>query len=63
VNLTEQEIVALTDKEKPSAQARELAHLGIPCKPRRDGSLVVLRVHVEGMHHHAPAREPQLRSA
>jgi hypothetical protein len=60
VILTEQQIRDLTKKVKPSAQARELDALGIPSKPRRDGSLVVLMVHVEGMHHHAPS-EPQLR--
>jgi hypothetical protein len=47
VNLSPDELAALTGKSKPSAQARELEHLGIPFKSRRDGSLVVLRVHVE----------------
>lgn len=45
--LTEQELVELTNKVRPSAQARVLQALGIPSKPRPDGSLVVYRIHVE----------------
>jgi hypothetical protein len=47
--LSEQEIVVLTKKVRPSAQKRVLDALGIPAKPRgsRDPSLVVLRIHVE----------------
>lgn len=47
MNLSAEQLVALTGKSKPSAQARELDHLGIPYRARRDGSLVVLSVHVE----------------
>lgn len=65
MNLSPDELVALTGKSKPSAQARELEHLGIPHKPRRDGSLVVLRVHVEtGQTHELSGDrrpEPRLR--
>lgn len=43
--LTEPEIVALTDKVKHRAQARELARLGIKATPRGNGSLIVLRAH------------------
>jgi hypothetical protein len=45
--LTAQELVELTKKVRPSAQARVLHALGIPSKPRPDGSLVVYRIHVE----------------
>ena len=41
------ELVALTDRERPSAQARVLARLGIPHRRRPDGSLIVLRCHLE----------------
>ena len=61
--LTEQEIRDLTGKRRPKWQARELDFLGIPYKPRQDGSLVVLRIHLEGMHHREPTREPRLRLA
>jgi hypothetical protein len=40
------ELKALTDRERPSAQARVLAGLGIPHRRRPDGSLIVLRCHV-----------------
>lgn len=46
--LSAQEIRDLTGKLKPAAQARELDFMGIPYKPRRNGSLCVYRVHVEG---------------
>jgi hypothetical protein len=62
--LTPQEIVDLTLKERPSAQARELAHLGVPCRPRTDGSLVVLWDDVRTHTQTSPrTREPQLRLA
>ena len=41
------ELAALTDRERPSAQARVLARLGIPHRTRPDGSLIVLRYHLE----------------
>ncbi|MFN7817811.1 MAG: DUF4224 domain-containing protein [Burkholderiales bacterium] len=46
VFLTESELRSLTKRQRPKAQARVLAHLGIPYKPRPDGSLVVLAAHV-----------------
>lgn len=59
--LTEQELVELTQKERPSAQARVLDFMGIPYKPRpggkgkdRMGSLAVLRIHVEMIAARAP---------
>lgn len=45
--LTQQELIELTDKVRPSAQARALDFMGIPYRPRPDGSLAVLRIHVE----------------
>lgn len=42
--LTEQELEAVTGKDRPSAQARVLRELGIPFRPRpRDGALLVSR--------------------
>jgi hypothetical protein len=62
MNLSETEIVALTARERHAWQARQLDHLGIPYRRRTDGSLVVLRVHVESVQHQAPKREPRLRA-
>jgi Domain of unknown function (DUF4224) len=45
--LSEQELVELTEKTRPSAQARVLDFMGIFYRPRPDGSLAVLRIHVE----------------
>ena len=45
--LTPNEIEEVTGKRLSDAQARELQVLGIPYRTRRDGSLVVLRIHVE----------------
>lgn len=45
--LTPDELSALTGRQKAKAQARELDHMGIPYRPRRDGTLAVLRIHVD----------------
>lgn len=45
--LTETELEQLTNRQRPSAQARVLVHLGIPYLERPDGSLVVLAAHVQ----------------
>lgn len=45
--LTCTEIAALTNRTRQSAQIRALRHLGIEHKVRADGSVVVLRAHVE----------------
>lgn len=45
--LSPEEIADLTDRVKFAAQARQLAHMRIPFTPRNDGSLAVLRIHVE----------------
>lgn len=60
--LTPDEVTALTQRDRPSWQARQLDHLGIPYKRRTDGSLVVLRIHVEQTQAISP-REPRLRMA
>lgn len=61
--LTPDELVALTGRKYAAAQARELEFLSIPFKPRRDGSLVVLRIHVEGTQDvRPPRREPRVRA-
>lgn len=57
--LTQTEVADLTRKQKYSAQARELDFMGIPYTARRDGSLAVLRIHVEVMQSRQPA-EPEL---
>lgn len=58
--LSEVEIQELTKKRMHYAQARELHRLGIPCKPRSDGSLIVLRVHVEVEQRRPQQHEPRL---
>lgn len=45
--LSELELEELTEKERPTAQARELDFMKIPYRTRRDGTLAVLRIHVE----------------
>lgn len=47
--LSPKEIEDLTDRVKATAQTRQLTHLRIPWERRTDGSLVVLRVHVEAL--------------
>jgi hypothetical protein len=45
--LDEDEIISLTQKRRHDAQARALRFLGIEHRARPDGSLAVLRAHVE----------------
>lgn len=45
--LDESEIAQLTGKQRRDAQARALRFMGIEHKSRPDGSLAVLRAHVE----------------
>lgn len=61
--LTEKELRDMTKKIRPSLQKRELDHLGIPCKVRLDGTLIVLRAHVEFLPQEPPKRQPQVRMA
>lgn len=58
--LSPEELVELTQKTTHAAQVRELIHLGIPYKARRDGTLLVLRIHIEATQDSGPAK-PQLR--
>lgn len=45
--LTHDELVTLTGKKNSDAQSRTLRFMGIEHKPRPDGTLVVLKSHVE----------------
>jgi hypothetical protein len=44
--LTAEELIELTGRRRAPAQAQVLRFMGIECRPRPDGKLVVLRVHV-----------------
>lgn len=60
--LTRDEIATLTNRTRRSAQIRALRHLGIEHKVRADGSVVVLRAHVEhilGGDQTQPQRKPK----
>lgn len=46
--LTDDEVAALTGRQRRPAQKRELRALGIPFRERTDGTIVVLRRDVEG---------------
>ena len=60
--LTPAEIEALTSHRRSDAQRRELGHMRIPHRARRDGTLVVLRRDVEGQPGGAPKpREPEMQ--
>lgn len=59
--LSPQELQELTQRVRPGWQRRQLDHLGIPYKPRTDGSLIVFWEDVRGPHNPQPRREPQLR--
>ncbi len=62
--LTPDELKQLTERERPSWQARQLAHLGIPFRRRSDGTLIVLREDVRmELGKTVSKREPQLRTA
>jgi hypothetical protein len=47
VFLDEDELYELTGRKRHDAQARELRHMGIEFKIRRNGSLVVLSEHAK----------------
>lgn len=47
--LTAEEVRELTGMQRPSAQARALQGMGIECRRRPDGSVVVLRAVVEAV--------------
>lgn len=61
--LTKDEVIELTGKKQRSAQAAVLNALGITYKVRPDGSLVILRSHVEqklGIVPAKPVLDPRL---
>lgn len=65
ITLNESELEALTQRHRVDARRRALDAMKIPYRVRHDGSLAVLRAHVE-RDPGAPAgtidpREPQLR--
>lgn len=45
--LSDAELVELTRKQRAGAQVRALRHLGIDHKRRADGSVLVIRSHLE----------------
>jgi hypothetical protein len=64
--LTADQLAALTGRMRADAQRRELDHMEVPYRVRRDGTLAVLLVHVENDprepgRYHPSKREPQLR--
>jgi hypothetical protein len=63
---TKEQLASLTGRKRPSAQARVLEHMEIAYHRRPDGSLSVLRIHVETQADDArlpaPRPEPQLQS-
>lgn len=59
--LSPREIEQLTGRVRPGWQRRALDHMGIPYRVRPDGTLVVLRIHVETREDNRPRREPRLR--
>lgn len=60
--LSPADLKELTKKTKPAWQRRELEFLGIPFKPRSDGSLLVFWEDVRATHNVQPkSREPELR--
>lgn len=59
--LTLSDLAELTGKTRRSAQARVLAHLGIPFKTRPDGSLVVFQRDLNATPTQNKIRAPALR--
>lgn len=58
--LTENELEQLTGARRSDAQARELSFLGIPYRKRRDGSIVVLRDHLNASTENQEPASPAL---
>lgn len=53
--LTPAQLVSVTKKVRPKAQARVLRELGVPFKPRPDGTLLVSQASVEAFISGKPA--------
>lgn len=49
ITLSPAELIALTKRERPKAQARVLGRLGIPFTPHPDGTLLVSRSSAEAV--------------
>lgn len=47
LHLTDEELLSLTHLRRPSAQARALKAMGVPYRPRPDGTLLVGRLAAE----------------
>lgn len=59
--LTAEEVAQMTGRVQRTAQTRELTHMGVIHKLRADGSVLVLRAHVEqllGYQAESKAKEP-----
>lgn len=65
LTLTDAELEELTQRHRVDARRRALEAMGIPYRVRHDGTLAVLRAHVEREPHDTQVkitvREPQLR--
>lgn len=62
LTLTPDELRELTGRKRNDAQRAELRAMGIPYRVRTDGTVVVLRIDVEGRRATiSPQREPELR--
>lgn len=59
--LDEAEIVSLTKRKRARAQQRQLNAMGIQHKVRADGSLVILRAHVDKVLGGQAERQQKLR--
>lgn len=59
--LTPDELIELTGKRRPTAQARALRSMGIAYIPRPDGTLVVLHATLTIVKTLSQEREPQLQ--
>jgi hypothetical protein len=57
--LTADEISSMTDRVQRAAQAKMLNAMGIAFKRRADGTLAVLRSHVEKQFGDEPERQPK----
>ena len=53
------ELISLTQRQRPSAQLRVLRYMGIEYKTRPDGSLAVLKDHVEHLLGGATPAKPE----
>lgn len=58
--LTAEQLIELTGRHRPGYQRRQLEHLGIPYRVRTDGTLIVLRLHVEAAQYPKPTA-PRVR--